>query len=398
MAKDWMKALNKLEGAVNKEANPFANGVRFPSPSINFTFGNTHLLPFGYTLIMYGPPAGGKSILLNAMIGQLHQDDPEAIAVKFNTEMREEAQTTKAQRSIWGIDDDRYIAYDVNNPELIFDRIEKDIAAMCQEGAPIKLVAIDSINAILGRRSMNADSVMVQQIGDQAKTLQDGFGRILAVQRKYKFAVVLTSQVRSEMDMVEQMRGNKVRMGASFGVQHYGEYFAFVEQNRTTKGKTDLLGGEFKNTELGDIRQDQKDQGEITGHKIRFTMKKSSVGPKLRVGEFTLDYSTGIINEHEEVFLLGVNRNVIQHPNNTVYEFGDKKWTGKPAMLDALKADPDLRRAIIGEIKKRDIAGLYKKEDDAAAAAEIEEESKPAAEETKPRGRKSAPLVSTSEA
>jgi hypothetical protein len=26
MAKDWMKALNKLEGAVAKEANPFAAG------------------------------------------------------------------------------------------------------------------------------------------------------------------------------------------------------------------------------------------------------------------------------------------------------------------------------------------------------------------------------------
>jgi hypothetical protein len=66
--------------------------------------------------------------------------------------MREKGQTTKAQRSIWNIDDDRYLAYDVNSPELIFDRIEKDIAAMCQEGAPIKLIVIDSINAILGRR------------------------------------------------------------------------------------------------------------------------------------------------------------------------------------------------------------------------------------------------------
>lgn len=387
MAKDWMKALNKLEGAVNKEANPFVAGCRFPSPSLNFTFGNTHLLPFGYTLIMYGPPAGGKSILLNAMIGQLHKDDPEAIAIKFNTEMREEAQTTKGQRSIWGIDDDRYIAYDVNNPELIFDRVEKDVAAMCQEGAPIKLVAIDSINAILGRRSMNAESVMVQQIGDQAKTLQDGFARILAVQRKYKFAVVLTSQVRSEMDFLEQQRGNKVRMGAAFGVQHYGEYFMFVEQNRTAKGRTTLLGEKFTNDDLGDVREEQKD-GEVTGHKIRGTMKKSSVGPKLRVGEFTLDYDTGIINEHEEVFLLGVNRNVIAHPNNTTYEFGDKKWAGKPATLDALKADCDLRNAIIAEIKKRDMAGLYKRDDDAAAAAEVEEA--PAEE---PKGRRKAPTA-----
>lgn len=388
MAKDWMKALNKLEGAVDKAANPFAAGVRFPSPSVNFTFGNTHLLPFGYTLIMFGPPAGGKSIILNAMIGQLHKDDPQAIAVKFNTEMREEAQTTKTQRSIWGIDDERYIAYDVNNPEMIFDRIEKDIAAMCQEGAPIKLIAIDSINAILGRRSMNAESVMVQQIGDQAKTLQDGLGRILAVQRKYKIAVVLTAQVRSEMDQLEIMRGNKFRMGAAFGVQHYGEYFMFVEQNRNAEGRADINGAKFENVDLGDIRQ--KGGAEITGHKIRCTMKKSSVGPKLRVGEFTLDYGTGLINEHEEIFLLGKNRNIFTQPNNLTYEFGDRKWAGKPAVLDALKNDCELRQAIISEIKKRDIAGLYKVEDDLAAAAEIEEETPPDADAPK-RGRRAAP-------
>jgi GTPase SAR1 family protein len=83
---------------------------------LNFTFGNTHLLPQGYTLIMWGPPAGGKSILCNAMIGQLHKDDLDAIAVKFNTELREEAQNTKAWRELFGIDDDRYVAYDVNSP------------------------------------------------------------------------------------------------------------------------------------------------------------------------------------------------------------------------------------------------------------------------------------------
>ena len=80
MAKDWMKALNKLEGAVEKSYNPFAYVLRSPSPSVNFTFGNSHGLPFGYTLILYGPPAGGKSLLSNAFIGQLHKDDPEAIA------------------------------------------------------------------------------------------------------------------------------------------------------------------------------------------------------------------------------------------------------------------------------------------------------------------------------
>lgn len=366
MAKDWMKALNKLEGAVAKESNPFAHVVRTPSPSVNFTFGNTHGLPLGYTLIMYGPPAGGKSILANSMIGQLHADYEDAIAIKFNTELRETAQNTPAWRSVWGIDDDRYVAYDVNSPDLIFDRIEKDVAAMCQEGAPIKLVVIDSINAIQGRRGMAQESVMKQQIGDLALTLQTGFGRILPVQRKYNFAVVLTSHVRAEMDQAEIMRGNKVKMGASFGVQHYGEYFMYIEPNRSKAGSEDLLGQKLEDENSTDLM----DKAEKTGHKIRVSMKKSSLGPKLRTGEFTFDYQKGVVNVHEEVFLLGVNRNVIEHPNNLTYAFGDKKWSGKPAILQAIKDEPQLGLAILAEVKRRDMAGLYAAEDAAAAVAE----------------------------
>lgn len=366
--KNWMKALNKLEGAVDKNKNVFLTGARTPSPSVNFTMGNTHLIPSGYTLIMFGPPAGGKSIVSNAFIGQLHKDDSEAIAIKFNTELREQAQTTKRQREIWGIDDDRYMAYDVNDPELIFDRIEKDIAALCQEGAPIKLIVIDSINGIIGRRAKNADSISVQQIGDEAKTLQDGFKRILAIQRKYGITMILTAHVRAEMDQAEQARGNKLRMGAAYAVQHYCEYFMFVEQNRSSKGRENLLGQKFEDTE----QTDMMDKAEITGHKIRCTMKKSSIGPKGRVGEFTLDYNQGIINSHEEVFLLGVNRGVIDKPNNLSYEFGGKKWAGKPAMLEALKTDAELREAILAEIRKRDVAGMYKVDDMKAAQAELE--------------------------
>lgn len=368
--KNWMKMLHSMEGAVDKAYDPFATVLRSPSPSVNFTFGNTHGFPLGFTSIFFGPPAGGKSLLANAFIGQMHKDDSEALAIKFNTEEREEIQSTPKMRRIWGIDDDRYEAFNVNKPELIFDRIEKDISAMCDEGAPIKLIVIDSINLIHGRRSLNADSITVQQIGDEAKTLQDGFKRILHVQRKHRIGIILTSHIRAEMDTLEQMRGNKVRMGASFGVQHFAEYFLFVEQNRNKEGRTDLLGGKFEDESNKDITGKH---GDITGHKIRVTMKKSSCGPKLRVGEFTLDYDKGVINEHEELFLLGTNRNIIERPNNQSYEFAGKKWVGKPAMLQALSEDVDLRKSIVSELKKKDMAGAYKMDDAAAEQAEENE-------------------------
>lgn len=366
MAKDWLKALQKLEGAVVKEYNPFAHVIRTPSPSVNFTFGKSHGLPLGYTLVLYGPPKGGKSVLCNAMIGQFHQDDPEGFAVKFNTELRERGQLSDDDAKMWGIDKKRYVAYDVNHPELVFDRIETDIAAMCQEGAPIKLVIIDSLTNIQGRRSLNADGIMTQQIGDLALTLQEGLKRILPVQRKYNFALVLTAHVRAEMDFAEQQRGNKVKMAISFGVQHLAEYFMFVEPNKSQGGRQTLLGAKLENTEAGDVRDNggKKGDAERLGHKIRVQMKDSSLGPKGRVGEFTLHYGKGIINTEEEVFLLGKNRKVIEQVNNLTYAFGDRKWSGgKPAILQALREDGDLRGAILEELKRRDLAGVFLSQD-----------------------------------
>lgn len=85
----------------------------------------------------------------------------------------------------------------------------------------------------------------------------------------------------------------------------------------------------------------------------------SSIGPKGRVGEFTLDYGHGIINTHEEVFLLGLARGIIEKPNQVMYKVGSIEWKGKEAILTALRDDADLRATILRELKARDMAGLY---------------------------------------
>lgn len=366
MSKDYMKQLQKLEGAVVNQYDPFAHVIQTPSPSVNFCFGNSWGLPQGFSLVLYGPPKGGKSLICNAMIGQLHRDDPEAVVIKFDTEFRELGQLTDEKCKMWGIDRNRYVVYQVNSPAMVFDRIEKDIASMCQDGAPIKMVIIDSIQGIQGRRSMNAESIDVQQIGDHALTIQEGLKRINSVQHTCKFGLVLTCHIRAEMDMLEQRRGNKVKMAASFGLQHHGDYFMFVEPNRTKEGRTGVLGQEFRDETLTDLN----DNAERTGHKIRVCMKDSSLGPKGRVGEFTLDYHKGIIDVHEEVFLLGVARGVIEHPNNLTYAFGDKKWSGKPATVEAIRDSNELQSAILTELRRRDMAGEFR-----AMDAKLAEES-----------------------
>jgi RecA/RadA recombinase len=366
MAKDWLAKLQKLEGAVLGDYNPHNHVIRTPSPSVNFTFGNKgHGLPLGYGAILYGVPKGGKSLLCTATAGQLHKDDPEAFVVRFDTEFRAEGQLVASDYETWGIDKTRYITYSANSPMLIFDRIEKELNAMVQDGMPLKLVIIDSISSIAGRRFLNADTVETVQIGDHAATIKDGLSRILPIQRKHRFAVLATCQARAEMDPIMVKRGNKIKMQGAFPLQHHFEYFLSVTPNLNKEGRTDLSGNELVNDELTDLR-DKSDQ---TGQKIVVKMMENSCGPKGRTGEFTLDFQKGIVSQYEEIFLLGKNRGVLERPNNTTYVFGDRKFVGLQNMLNALKDEPELANAILFEVLKRDKMGAYIADD---AKAETE--------------------------
>lgn len=370
MAKNWMKELCESEGAVIENGfDPYASGVRSSSPSLNFIFGRSHCIPAGYTCVFWGPPKGGKSLVCHDIIGQMHQDDPEGWAIKYDVEERERVQMTPSTKKMFRIDPDRYLAYSVNTPDKIFDHMATDIAAKCEKGFPLRIVMIDSMNAIQGRRAMNATSVMTQQIGDNALTNKEGLKRILSVQRKYNITLLLTAHVGAELDTVEQMRGNKVRMAQAYGVQHHAEFFVYIEKDKTKDAKTDLLGQKFEDAES----KDMNDNADKTGQKHRVIMKDSSLGPSGRQGEFTFDYTRGIINQHEEAFILGKNRGVLERPNNRIYTFGDRQWDGQTAMVEALRNDPELAKAIIKEIRERDMKGMFTAQDaeDAANVAKL---------------------------
>jgi len=371
MAKDWLSRLQKYDNVIKEHTNPFNSGVHSSSPSADFVYGNgTWLLPFGYSEVLYGPPKGGKSVFVKMKIGQLHQDDPEAYAVVFDTEFRWRGQLTPEKAKAYGIDMKRVVIYEGNNPMEIFDRIEKNLAADLDDGMPLKYVVIDSVSGVLGRRELDSDTVETQQIGDHALTIQTGLKRILPTLRKYKLACTLVTQVRSEMDQAALRRdpSMKVKMNASFGLQHFAEYFVYVVPNLNKEGRTDMLGREMVDESVTDLM----DKGERTGHKMRVIMKDSSMGPKGRTGEFTFDYKLGVINVHEEVFRLGIGRGVIETPSKGWYEFGGKKWHGAKDMLVALEGDKDMQAAIIKELKLRDMRGDYRAADAKLDTSDIE--------------------------
>jgi hypothetical protein len=348
-----LSKLRNLEGSVNPGDGEEAllNCARSPSPSVNWAYAMPGFgQPFGTGRLLYGPPKGGKSVLSNAEIGQLHQDDKEAIVIKFDTELRGKFQSNLSNFKKFGIDPDRLIVYDANQPEQIFDRIEHDIAAACQEGEKIKAIYIDSLSGIMGRRTMNAESINVQQIGDQAATIKDGLMRIMPTIRKYNIALTCTAHVRSEMDPNEQRRGKTIKMQAAWATKHIFEFFCYIEPNRSKDGKVTLAGEEFLSEDVLDFM----DKAQKTAHKVRFRVEESSFAHSGRTAEFTLDYDHGIVNQYEEVFTLARNYKIIERPNNVYYKYGEQQWKGVVAMLTALRDNPDFCAELLEKVKKLD--------------------------------------------
>ncbi len=350
----WKAKMSDLQGAVTKIVNPHDTVIQTVSPSFNFVFGKGWGLPRGYSMGLYGEPKSGKSLLMYLMAGGLHRDYPNAFVIKFNTEFRETAQLTPEWAKNYGIDWDRYMGFDCNDPALIYDQLETQIGAFCQEGMDVGLVIIDSMNGVQGLREKNNTSVTDSTMMDVAKVNKIGLKRILPVQRKYNFGLVMSSHVAVEMDAIEVMRNGKYKSGASVGVQHHCEYSMYVERARNKLDREDMFGRKFVDESITSLDGKTND---TLAHKIYFEMKDSSMGPKLRNGELTFDYSRGVINQHEEVFKLGVGRGVVQMPNNKTYVVGESKWTGKEAFLQALKNSPELQEEILKELRKRDAAG-----------------------------------------
>jgi RecA/RadA recombinase len=347
-ANKWFKQLTEsYADAVNYEYDSFApeNCLYTPSPYFNWIFANkANGVPKNASILFFSEPKAGKSLSIYAMIADMHRRDPEGIAIYFNTEMR-----GALQHGVFdNIDKDRMVIYDTNQATDIFDRIEADIKAMVQDGMPLRIIAIDSLNGIMGTKREAAESVANHLMGDQALTLKNGLSKLIPFCKQNKIMLIGTAQMAANLDAGSY--GPKEKMNASWYVKHGFEYYVSLKRAGAAEDKADISGKTFEDQDVKDARGNKL----LNGHKVYVKMEQSSIGQAGRAGVFTLSYVDGIINQHEELFFLGKNLGVITTPNNRTYNFRDKSFNGKTQCAEAIAADPELAKAILEEIIKKD--------------------------------------------
>lgn len=343
-ANKWLKQLQKRDSYVDNEYDAFSkeNCVYTPSPYMNWIFANkSHGIPKGSGVLFYSEPKAGKSLVSQAIAGQLHQDDSEGYVMYFSTEYK-----GKFQKNFFkNIDPDRILTYDTSDPRDIFDFLAEDVQSMVQDGFPLKMVVIDSLTAIGGIKA-EGRSVGDHLIGDKALTITRGLDRIVPFFKKHNITYITVAQVRMN---IGAMHGPDTKAAVPKACEHNHEFFISIKKAGAADDKKDITGKNFEGE-----HKDARGNKLTTGHKIYVKMEQNSVGPGGRAAKLTLDYKKGFINEHEEIFELGVNQGIINRPNNVTYEYEGETYRGKNGMAEAIKNDPALAERIVEQVKMLD--------------------------------------------
>jgi len=347
MANKWLSDLKKLDSAVDFDYDSYApeNCFYTPSPYLNWLTGNkANGFPKNSSILFFSEPKSGKSFLCLSMIAEMHKRDPEGIAVYVSTELRGQLQAINFP----GVDPDRVLIIDSNDPVEIFDELlDQNLKAKVQDGMPLRMIILDSVTGILGVKRKAAESIEQHLIGDSALTIGNAMQNIVPWCKRNKIMLIGTAQIRANID--SNPYAEKTKMQASFAVKHAFEYFISVKRANAADDKKDLEGKTFE-----DEIKDARGNNLINAHKVYAKVEGSSIGPAGRAGVFTISYTHGLINQHEETFFLGTTTGVIKKEGTRNYFFDDKKWSSKGDCANAIKDDPKLAAAILEEVRKLD--------------------------------------------
>ena len=238
--------------------------------------------------------------------------------------------------------------YDTSDAVEIFDRIKNDIEPKVQDGFPLGIIVIDSVNMIMGIKRGDADSVSDHLIGDKAITIQVGMEKLVPFVKRNKILLLGTVQMRSNIGDTSY-NAEKEKMAASWAAKHAFEYFVSLKRAASADDKKDLEDKTFEDEEIKDARGNKI----LLAHKIYAKMEGNSLGQGGRAAIFTVDYKNGIINTHEEIFHLAKNTGIIQVAGAT-YSFEGLKWRGKKEVAAAIRDNPELGQEMVAAVKALD--------------------------------------------
>jgi len=229
-------------------------------------------LPKGRIIEIYGPESSGKTTLCQHAIAEVQK----AGGVAAFIDVEHALDPTYAARC--GVDIDNLYVSQPDTGEQALEITE----ALVRSGA-VDMVVVDSVAALVPRAEIEGE-MGDSHMGLQARLMSQALRKLSGTVKQTNTTLVFTNQLRQ-------------KIGVMFG------------NPETTTGGMALR---FYASVRLDIRRIQaiKDGGEVTGNRVKVTVKKNKVAPPFKQVQFDIMYNQGI-SRTGDVLDLGVEGDII---------------------------------------------------------------------------------------
>ena len=268
--------------------------------------------PKGRIIEIYGPESSGKTTLALHAIAECQKQGGRAAFI----DAEHSIDPTYAKKL--GVDVDELILSQPDSGEQALE-----IAEMLASSGAINLIVVDSVAALVPQAELDGE-MSDSSVGMQARLMSKALRKIAGILNKKECAMIFINQLREKVGV---MYGNP----------------------ETTSGGRAL---KFYATIRLDIRRTEaiKAGSEVTGNTCRIKVVKNKVAAPFKQCEVDIIYGEGI-SKDAEILDCAVEQGIIKKSGSWFEYNGQKIAQGRDAAKAYIKANADVREALIKAIR-----------------------------------------------
>ena len=289
-------------------------------------------IPRGRIIEIFGPESSGKTTLALHVIAEAQKMGGEAAFIDA------EHALDPVYAKHLGVNIDELIVSQPDTGEQALEIAE----ALVRSGA-LDVIVVDSVAALVPKAEIDGE-MGDSHIGLQARLMSQALRKLAGAINKSKAVIIFINQLRE-------------KIGVMFG------------NPETTTGGRAL---KFYASVRMDIRKIEniKQDGEVTGNRVRVKIVKNKVAPPFREAEFDIVYGKGISKEGN-VLDLAVNLDIIEKSGSWFSYNGERIGQGRENVKKYLADNPK----ILAEVEQKVRDNTKKAFEQSLNEEEIEEDN-----------------------
>ena len=287
-------------------------------------------LPRGRIIEIYGPESSGKTTLALHVIAEAQKAGGEAAFIDA------EHALDPVHAKKLGVDIDNLIVSQPDTGEQALEITE----SLVRSGA-LDVIVVDSVAALVPKAEIDGD-MGDSHMGLQARLMSQALRKLAGAINKSKTVIIFINQLREKIGV---MFGNPETTTGGRALKFYASVRLDIRRIET-------------------IKQD----GVVTGHRVKVKVVKNKVAPPFREAEFDLVYGEGI-SKIGNIFDMAVNLDIIEKSGSWFSYNGERIGQGRENIKKYLKDNPE----VLAEVEKK-VRDNFAKAFEQSLGEEVQEE------------------------